>query len=426
MNYDSYLRTAKEQDKSDQLASFRNRFFHNEENIIYLDGNSLGRMPRKAVKTVSNMMQEQWGERLIRSWNEHWMGLPGRIAGKLADLLGAGQDEIMVGDSTSLNLYKLVFAALKLQKGRKRIVSDSLNFPTDLYILQGLIGEQFTGHSLEILESRDGISVSGDQIAEKLDEDTALLTLSHVAYKSGSLYEMEEINKLAHEKGVIVIWDLSHSAGAVPVQLNKSGSDMAVGCTYKYLNGGPGAPAYLFVKKELHNKLSTPVWGWFGHEKPFDFSCNYTPADSVNRFAAGTPHILSMAPVEAGVDIILEAGMENLRKKSVSQTEFLIDMIREFLMPVGFELGSSKYPELRGSHVSVMHHEGYRINKAMIDPPGKCLRVIPDFRPPGIIRLGIAPLYISFEDIYHSVRRMETIVNDREYDRFSKEISGVT
>jgi len=413
-------------DREDMLAPFKKRFFHSSESVIYLDGNSLGRMPLAAVGRMEDLMKRHWGERLIRSWNENWIHLPRTVADKIAGLLGADPGEVMVGDSTSINLYKLAFAALKFQGGRKKIVSDALNFPTDLYVLQGLVKGQFPGHYLEIIESRDGISIAPEQFREALDEDTALLTLSHVNYKSASLNNMAEINRMADENGALVIWDLSHSAGAVPVRLSDTGSHLAVGCTYKYLNGGPGAPACLYVKKELQEKLFSPVWGWFGHRRPFEFDPEYEAAPTVDRFSAGTPHILSLAPVETGVDILLEAGMENLRRKSMAQTEYLTRLIREFLLPFGFELGSPREPERRGSHVSVRHTEGFRINRAMIHPLENEIAVIPDFRPPDNIRLGIAPLYISFEDIYLAVRRMEDIVRNSEYKKFSTESTGVT
>ena len=331
------------------------------------------------------------------------------------------------GDSTSINLYKLAFAALKMQAGRSRILTDALNFPTDRYIIQGLIREQFPDHRLDTVDSQDGLTVDSGAIEQKLVGETALLTLSHVAYKSAYLYDMKAVTKMAHEAGVLTIWDLSHSAGAVPVHLHDADADMAVGCTYKYLNGGPGAPAFLYVRKDLQEQLASPIWGWFGHDRPFAFDPDYAPAHGIGRFSAGTPHILSLGPVETGVDILLEAGMERLRNKSLNQTGYLLELFHNQLVPRGFTLGSPESPAQRGSHISIRHPEGYRINRAMITPKNADAPIIiPDFRPPDNIRLGIAPLYVSFEDICRAIIRIRDIVETKEYEQFSSEISGVT
>ncbi len=421
------LKRARELDCLDPLSGFRLRFFHDDSDTIYLDGNSLGRMPAHVMDDMTDRLRHQWGSRLIRSWNEHWMDLPETTAQQLARLLGARADEILVGDSTSINLYKLAFAALNLQQGRKRIITDDLNFPTDRYILQGLIDHHFPEHELVTVQSPDGMTMDSAAIGHLLNGDTALLTLSHVTYKSAYLYDMEALTAIAHAAGSLVIWDLSHSAGAVPVDLNDSGADMAVGCTYKYLNGGPGAPAYLYVRKDLQERLTTPIQGWFGHERTFAFDADYEPARGIRRFAAGTPHVLSLAPVQKGVEILLEAGMERLRRKSVEQTEFLMGLVHEHLTPLGFTIGTPGEPTKRGSHVTIRHRDGYRINQAMIHPRADGAPVvIPDFRPPDHIRLGMAPLYISFEDIYRAVLRIKDIVETKEYEQFSTEISGVT
>ena len=422
----SFKERAQALDRSDSLAGFRDRFFFADEDIIYLDGNSLGRMPADTEATITALLTQQWGSRLIRSWNEHWMDFPGRIGSKLARLLGCSENEIFIGDSTSMNLYKLAFAALHMHSDRHVIVTDSLNFPTDLYILQGLIDRQFPGHSLRIAESSNDISMSLDELDRSLDTDTALLCLSHVAFKSAHLYDMQAVTDLARSRGIPVLWDLSHSAGSVPIDLNRCNADMAVGCTYKYLNGGPGAPAYLYVRQDLQKRMNSPVWGWFGHARPFDFSPDYEPAPSAQKFAAGTPHILSMAPVETGVDLLLEAGMDALREKSMAQTSFVTDMFGSLLEPLGFSLGSPDNAADRGSHVSLRHQEGLRINKAMIGPRDNARPVIPDFRPPNIIRLGIAPLYTSFTDLYDAVIRMYDIVDRKLYSEYDAHARGVT
>jgi kynureninase len=419
MNQDELKQKAIELDKKDKLAHFREQFEIGEE--IYLDGNSLGRLPKKTLELSTELIQNQWGKRLIRSWNEHWMELPSKVAAKIAQVVGAHADEIFVGDSTSINFYKLAFAALKAQESRTKIISDSLNFPTDIYVLQGLIEQQFQNHSLTKIESKDQIRITDEAIENALDENTALLTLSHVVFKSAYLYDMPKINHLAHKRGALVLWDLSHSAGAVEVNLNESGADLAVGCTYKYLNGGPGAPAFLYVRKDLQAKLMNPIWGWFSHQKPFDFTLDYEAKTDIQRFAAGTPSVLSLAAIASGIEITIEAGMKNLREKSVAQTNYLIELLENLLTPIGFTIASPINSNERGSHISIQHPEGYRINRAMIEPISGSPVIIPDFRPPNNIRLGIAPLYNTFEEIFQTIHRTKAIVETREFERFSGE-----
>jgi kynureninase len=419
MNQDELKQIALELDKKDKLAYFRNQFEIGEE--IYLDGNSLGRLPKKTIGLISDLTLNQWGKRLIRSWNEHWMELPNKVAAKIAQVVGAQPDEIFVGDSTSINFYKLAFAALKTQESKTRIITDSLNFPTDIYVLQGLIEQQFKNHSLTIIESKDEKKITDEEIENALDHNTALLTLSHVVFKSAYMYDMHKINHLAHQKGSLVLWDLSHSAGAVEINLNESGADLAVGCTYKYLSGGPGAPAFLYVRKDLQAKLMNPIWGWFSHQKPFNFTLNYEAKADIQRFAAGTPSVLSLAAIASGIDITLEAGMKNLREKSVAQTNYLIELVENLLTPFGFTIASPTNSKERGSHVSIQHPEGYRINRAMIEPIAGTPVIIPDFRPPNNIRLGIAPLYNTFEEIFQTIIRIKTIVDTREFERFGEE-----
>lgn len=422
---DKYYKTALALDQKDELAKFKSKFV-NDSKLIYLDGNSLGKLPKETVKLSAKLIEKQWGERLIRSWNEHWIDLPQTIAAKIAKIVGAQEDEIFVGDSTSLNLYKLVFASLKAQQGRTKIISDSLNFPADIYVLKGIIERHFEDHSLKLLESSDGISMDDQSIKSLLDENTALISLSYVTYKSSFMYDMQYVNDLAHQNNSFVIWDLSHAAGAVPVRLNETNADMAVGCTYKYLNGGPGAPAFLYVKRELQEKLMNPIWSWFSHEKPFDFDLNYHANQGIQKFAIGTPPVLSMAAIEPGLDLLIEAGMDRLRAKSLAQSRFMIELIQQELLPFGFILATPTEEYRRGSHVSIQHVEGYRINRALIEPIDESKIIIPDFRPPNNIRLGIAPLYNSFSDLYETVLRIKTIVETKEYERFSKERLTVT
>lgn len=420
-----HFEKAKALDQADELARFRGYFF-NQEKLIYLDGNSLGQLPLKTKELMSQLVAEQWGERLIRGWNEHWMELPSRLATKIARLVGAQPDEIFVGDSTSLNLYKLAFAALSAQQGRTKIVSDALNFPTDLYVLQGLIQQQFRQHRLELIQSHDGISIGEEQLEKMLDEHTALLTLSHVAFKSAFMHDMTKVNQMAHKKGALVIWDLSHAAGAVDLALNATNADMAVGCTYKYINGGPGASAFLYVRKDLQARLNNPVASWFGHNRPFDFDMQFQAADDIRKFGVGTPNILSMAAMEPGLDLLLEAGMPALRVKSVQLSNFMLEMIQQELLPLRFSLASPLEAVKRGSHLSIQHPEAYRINRAMIEPNDGSKAIIPDFRPPDNIRMGFAPLYNRFEEMAETVQRIKAIIQSAEFERFGKEKLTVT
>jgi kynureninase len=423
---DESLAFAQSLDDQDELASFRKEFLITHPQVIYLDGNSLGRMPLRTAQILQQAVEKEWGDRLIRGWNEGWMNLPAGLAGKLAPLLGAQADEICFADSTSVNLFKLAVSALKARPERRKIVSDIFNFPSDLYILQGVIDLLEKGHKLELAPSSDGISMDMDVLENIIDEDTALVCLSHVVFKSAFLYDMEAVTKLAHDAGALIIWDLSHSAGAVPISLNVSGADMAVGCSYKYLNGGPGAPAYLYVRRDLQEKIVSPIWGWFADRHPFQFELEFSPAECAQRYAVGTPPVLSMKAIEPALDILVEAGIERLRRKSLQQTGYLIELAEAWLLPLGFSIGTPLDPTLRGSHVSLRHPEGYRINRAMIEPEEGGLCVIPDFRTPDNIRLGIAPLYTSFEDIHKALSRMRDITAGEEYRHFSNNPAGVT
>lgn len=422
---DKFLQKAIRLDHDDELAIFRNQFIV-DDNLIYLDGNSLGRLPKKSKILLNEVIDNQWGERLIRSWNENWIDLSASIASKIAKLIGARDDEIFIGDTTSLNLYKLVYSALLLNKPRTKIISDSLNFPTDLYIIQGLINQQFKGHSLHLLDSPDGVKIDENQINTMLDQATSLVSLSHVAFKSSFMYDMKSVTNMVHKSNALIVWDLSHSVGAVPINLNKCGVDMAVGCTYKYLNGGPGAPAFLYVRKDLQEKLCNPIWAWFSHESPFNFSLNYEAAMGINRFATGTPSVLSLTAIEPGLDITLEAGIEKIRKKSIHQSSFMLEIINNLLLPIGFTIASPLQSDQRGSHISIQHPEAYRISQAMIDPKDNSKVIIPDFRPPNNIRLGIAALYNSFLEIYETVIRIQTIVKNELFQEYNMKRKQVT
>lgn len=398
------------------------RFANVEPDLIYLDGNSLGRLPQDATALAHDLVARQWGERLIRSWNEGWFTLPERIGGKLAQLLGAQPDEVIVADSTSVNLFKLAVAALRHQRGRTRILTDDLNFPSDVYILQGIVEMLDAGHRLEIIRSEDGVHGPVEALLATLDEDVALVVLSHTVFKSGYLYDMAAVTAAIHAAGALVLWDLSHSVGSVPVELNAAHADLAIGCTYKYVNGGPGAPAFLYVRRDLQPLLHNPISGWMGQHDPFAFTLDYVAEPGLRNFLTGTPPVLSLALIEPGVDLLLEAGMEALRAKSIQQSEYLIALWEEMLAPLGYVLKSPRQAERRGSHISLGHVEGWRINQALI----RDLNVLPDFRAPDNIRLGIAPIYTTFADVSMAVERMRRAVEERIYARYSDQRATVT
>ncbi len=406
-------------DTNDELKHLRERFFVADKNTIYLDGNSLGRLPLKTKTLITEITEKQWGSELIESWNKHWYEMPSRLGDKIAQIIGADPGEVIVSDSTSVNLYKLVHAALNYQKEKTTVVSDVFNFPTDLYILQGILKEKGPDYKLVLAESKDGISVDMQDLKEKITKNTALIVLSLVAFKSSFLYQAEQVTQWAHQKGALVLWDLSHAAGAVPVELNKTGADLAVGCSYKYLNGGPGAPAFLFVRKELQKKLFSPIQGWFGHHQPFQFSLNFSSAQGIKKYLTGTPPVLSLMAIEPGLDLLLEAGIGKLRVKSIKQTEYFLFLFREKLAKYGFISGTPSDFQNRGSHVSLKHPEGYRICQALIHPKNNGIKVIPDFREPDNIRFGITPLYTTFTEIWETVNRTKKIMESNEFQLFS-------
>jgi len=408
-------------DAADELAPFRERFIIDDPELIYLDGNSLGRLPRASAELARELVSAQWGRRLIRGWNDSWFGLPERIGGKIAGLLGAAADEVIVADSTSVNLFKLATAALQARPGCRRIVTDALNFPSDLYVLQSVLDLCGGGH-LEVLRSSDGMTLPTEDLAAALNEPTALVSLSHTAFKSAFVHDMAAVTDLAHRAGALTLWDLSHSVGAMPLDLEAYGADLAVGCGYKYLNGGPGAPAFLYVRRSLQPLLRNPLAGWFGRQDPFGFALEYEPEAGMRQFLTGTPPVLSLALIEPGVDLLLEAGMERLRAKSVRQTEYLISLWEEVLQPLGYSLGSPREAARRGSHVSLSHPEGWRINRALIEQ----MHVIPDFRAPDLIRLGVTPLYTTYTELHRAVEALRRIAAERLYEEYPVQRQGVT
>jgi len=422
LGFEPGLAFARRLDAEDALASFREALVIADPDLIYVDGNSLGRLPRRTVERMRTAVEVEWGHDLIRGWNAGWYQAPARVGEKIAQLVGAGPGQVVVSDSTSVNLFKLTMTALAKRPGRDRIVSDVLNFPSDLYILQGCVRLLGDRHHLHLVPSADGITVDQRALFDAMDERTALVTLSHVTFKSGFLYDAAAVTEQAHQVGALVLWDLSHSVGAVPVELDRWGVDLAVGCTYKYLNGGPGAPAFLYVRRDLQEEALSPIWGWFGQRSPFDFDLEYEPTEGVGRFLIGTPPILSLLAMESALDLLLEAGLERIRRKSVRLTSYLIYLVDTVLAPLGFVLGSPRDPARRGSHVSIQHPEGYRINRALIEEMG----VLPDFREPDNIRLGLVPLYTSFAEVWEAVDRIRRVVEEERHLRYPTERLPVT
>jgi kynureninase len=391
-------------DGQDPLAGFRDRFVVTDPERLYLDGNSLGRLPRATRERLHEVV-DQWGEELVGGWHD-WIEAPTRTGDALAEILGAGPGEVLVTDSTTVNLYKLVNAILDADASITTLVTDQDNFPTDRYVLEGIARAR--GLRLEIFASADPLA--GPQPHEVPE---GLAVLSHVAYRSGALADLDAFREP-------IIWDLSHSAGAVPVNLHAHGIRYAVGCTYKYLNAGPGAAGYLYVREP--DALRTPIQGWFGQHDQFAMQRPYEPAPGITRFMAGTPPILVLAAVEEGVRVTAEAGIDALREKSVAQTELLIALHDEWLAPLGFELGSPRDPAARGSHVSLRHDEAWPICRALIERAN----VIPDFRGPDSVRLGIAPLYTRYVDIYDAIERLRDLVERGEQREVDQARSRVT
>ena len=392
-----------ELDASDPLRTFRD-LFQLRDGLIYLDGNSLGAAPRAAAARVAEVVSQQWGEGLITSWlGADWSTAPQRIGDKIAALLGAGPDEIVATDSTSVNLFKALTAALSLRPERAVILSEATNFPTDVYMMQGI--EAFSGGRVR------AVTVAPEQVLDRLGDDVAVLLLTQVHYKTGLVRDMAEVTRQAHAKGVLVVWDLSHSAGAIPVDLNEAKADFAVGCGYKFLNGGPGAPAFIFAA-ERHHAAMPVLSGWFGHASPFAFEEDYRPADGITRFLCGTPQVLGLAALECGIDLIARADMAQLRAKSLALGDLFIERMEARCGEFGFELISPREPALRGSQVSYAHPHGYEIVQAL-----KAADVIGDFRAPDILRFGLTPLYLRYADMAEAAERLREICLTRAWDK---------
>jgi kynureninase len=404
-------------DAADPLGEFRNRFVVTDPRLIYLDGNSLGRLPVTTARAMVDTIDREWGDGLVRSWHD-WIDLPARIGDQIAPLVGAHPGEVLVADQTSVNLYKLAAAALAFI-GRPDIVTDDANFPSDHYVLAAVA--RAAGGRLRIAETHPIDGVTSDDVSRHLDDRVGLVSLSHVAFKSGALAGMSAISATANAAGALTLWDLSHSVGAVPIELDRAQASLAVGCTYKYLNAGPGAPGFLYVRSDLQGHLLSPIPGWFGHDDMFAFDPEYRPASGIRRFAAGTPPIVSLRGVEHGVALTADAGIEAIRTKSIALTEHLIACFDARLDPLGCTLGTPRRAARRGSHVAVRHPDGYRITQALI-----ARGVVPDFRAPDTIRLGLAPLYTTFTDVYDAVDHFADILETGEHEAYPGRIGRVT
>ncbi len=389
-------------DEADPLAEFRDRFIISDPEIVYLDGNSLGRLPVATAARLARVIGHEWGGELIRGW-DRWLEEPLRVGDRLAEaVLGARAGEVVVSDSTSVNFYRLALAALAARSGRRVVVTDRANFPTDRYILEGLARDR----SLEIVWL-DADHVDGPQpsdVAAALaahPDDIALVTLSHVNYRSAAIADMTAITALAHDAGALSLWDLSHSAGSIKVDLESSGADLAVGCTYKYLNGGPGAPAWLYVRRSLQAEIRNPVQGWFGQRDQFAMGQGYDPEPGIRAWLVGTPGIIGLAAVDEGVRMVADAGIDRIRAKGIALTEYAIALFDARLAARGFSLGSPRDPARRGAHVAIRHPDARRLTSELIRAG-----IIPDFRAPDSIRLGLSPLTTSFRDVATGIGRL--------------------
>ncbi len=390
-------------DAADPLAPFRDRFVL-PDGLVYLDGNSLGALPRVAAERVASVVAHEWGEGLVRSWNDAgWIDLPRRVGDKIARLVGAGPGEVVCADSTSVNVFKVLSAALALRPGRSTILSEEGSFPTDLYVAEGLAHLLERGHRLRLAPKSD--------VRSALDGDTAVLLLTHVDYRSGEMHDLDAMTRAGHEAGALVAWDLAHSAGAMPVDLAVAGADFAVGCGYKYLCGGPGAPAFLYVAPRHQEAFRQPLSGWLGHAEPFAFEAAYRPAPGISRALCGTPPILSMSALDAALDVILAADLGLVRAKSEAMTSFFVEAVEQECGEA-VRLVSPRVPSLRGSQVSFAHPDAYAVMRALI-----ARDVVGDVRAPDVLRFGFAPLYVRFAEAWETARALAEVLSSHAHER---------
>ena len=399
------LQELQQLDRDDPLRNYRS-LFHLPEGVIYLDGNSLGPAPKEVFKKMEKVLHQEWAEDLIRSWNNAgWWELTDRLGSMVAKLIGADDDEVVVCDTTSVNLHKVLHAALSLKPGRNKVIAEADCFPSDLYVLEGV---KSLRPDLEILlEGRDGSS-----IPEMLDEQVAAVLINHVDYRSGIIRDMENLTRQVQEFGGLAVWDLSHSAGIFPVQLNRCRVDFAVGCTYKYLNGGPGAPAYLYAASRHHAACNQPLSGWFGHARPFDFERHFDPDSGIRRFVCGTQPILSLRALQSGLEIYQDVSLQQVREKSMALTDLFIMLLKNECAAWELEIISPEDASQRGSQVAVSHPQGYAVMQALISRG-----VIGDFRTPNLMRFGFAPLFLSYQDIHDAVKQLKQILESEEWNQ---------
>jgi kynureninase len=391
-------------DRDDPLKSLRGRF-DLPAGVVYLDGNSLGALPKNVAERVHRVVTEEWGRDLITSWNRHgWMDLPSRVGGRIAPLIGAKPEEVVCADSTSINVFKLLAAALKLNPARSIVLSDSGNFPTDLYVAQGL-GDLLGGTArLRVVDE--------ERLVDSIDENTAVVMATHVNYRTGRRHDMQAVTRRARKQGALMLWDLAHSAGAMPIELDAVGADFAVGCGYKYLNGGPGAPAFLYVAERHLDSVRPPLSGWLGHEAPFAFDLEYRPASGIERNRVGTPAILSMAALDAALDVFDDVDMKRIRGKSVALAEYFIELVEERCGEFNVELVSPRNAAARGSQVCFRHPQAYAVMQALIERG-----FIGDFRAPDVLRFGFAPLYVRYVDAWDTAAALRDILETGTWDQ---------
>ncbi|MFY2839209.1 kynureninase [Achromobacter xylosoxidans] len=406
-------------DRQDPLAPLKARF-DLPPGVLYMDGNSLGVMPRAAAARAAEVITQEWGTGLIRSWNTAgWFELPSRLGDKLAGLLGAKEGELVITDTTSLNIFKALAASLRIQQKRQPerrvILSERDNFPTDLYMIQGMIDLLQQGYEMRLID--DDLPLE-----RALDEDVAVVLLSHVNYRSGQMHDMAAVTRQAHERGALVVWDLAHAAGAVPVDLNGADADYAVGCTYKYLNGGPGSPAFIWVAPRHIPDFWQPLSGWWGHQRPFDMTVAYEPAGGIRRYLCGTQPIVSLAMVECGLDVAREADMAEVRRKSLALGDLFIALVEERCAGHPLTLVTPRDHAQRGSHVSLRHPNGYEVMQALI-----ARGLIGDYREPEVLRFGLTPLYFGYADVWDAVEILKDVLDSKAWDKPEfKQRSAVT
>ena len=407
----SLLDAAAKLDEADPLAPTREAFVI-EDDLIYLDGNSLGRLPKRTISRLRDVVENEWAHELVLGWN-HWLDIGLEIGKRLAPLIGADGTEVALCDQTSVNLYKVAMAGLN-HTGRSDIITDAGNFPSDRYVLEAV--SKAAGGRL-IFAPEDP---TPEDIEDLMTDDVGLVSLSHVSYRSGRMLDAVSIGSIAHDHGALILWDLAHSVGAVPVDLHLWNADLAVGCTYKYLNGGPGAPGFLFVRGSLVTAIEQPITGWYAHADQFAMAAEFTPKRSIGRFVVGTPSVLAMAAADEGIQLTAEVGIEPIRTKSLALTDFFIQAM-ERLQVHGFEFVTPIEHAVRGSQVTIRHPEAYRISLAL-----RNVGVIPDFRAPDLVRFGFTPLYTTFTEAAHAIDRLDAIMVAKAYEAFDPSRSGVT